>query len=215
MDGLHNIIALGKVFYLDISDTPAWIVTQTNQHDSSSISLGAGKLCTDAEEQRRKETGENGHMFGGGWGKSKDEVKISQAFEQVAKEIGAKSISSEHVISFSVLLTILEIDFEYKATKTRVYFGNPEIFALRNDEYKPKELDVSYSLSHAMSNTGRLPRSIGQMAERIPSSIVGLGRDVNLVNITRGIGLGLGVKNIDLFIWESNGHCVRVVNKTP
>ncbi|KAH7868005.1 uncharacterized protein C8R40DRAFT_861317 [Lentinula edodes] len=57
--------------------------------------LGAGKLCVHRRwEQRRKETGGNGHMFGGGWERSNDEVKMFQAFEKVAKEIGAKSISS-------------------------------------------------------------------------------------------------------------------------
>ncbi|CAK5265823.1 unnamed protein product [Mycena citricolor] len=32
MDGLHNLVALGKVLYLGISDTPAWVVAQANQY---------------------------------------------------------------------------------------------------------------------------------------------------------------------------------------
>ncbi|CAK5281182.1 unnamed protein product [Mycena citricolor] len=32
MDGLHNLVALGKVLYLGISDTPAWVVSQANQY---------------------------------------------------------------------------------------------------------------------------------------------------------------------------------------
>ncbi|KAL0563381.1 putative aryl-alcohol dehydrogenase aad14 [Marasmius crinis-equi] len=32
MDGFHNLVAQGKVLYLGISDTPAWIVTQANQY---------------------------------------------------------------------------------------------------------------------------------------------------------------------------------------
>ncbi|KAL0579706.1 putative aryl-alcohol dehydrogenase aad14 [Marasmius crinis-equi] len=32
MDGLHNLVAQGKVLYLGISDTPAWIVAQANQY---------------------------------------------------------------------------------------------------------------------------------------------------------------------------------------
>ncbi|KAL0572319.1 putative aryl-alcohol dehydrogenase aad14 [Marasmius crinis-equi] len=32
MDGLHNLVIQGKVLYLGISDTPAWIVAQANQY---------------------------------------------------------------------------------------------------------------------------------------------------------------------------------------
>ncbi|KAF5385564.1 hypothetical protein D9757_006790 [Collybiopsis confluens] len=32
MDSLHNLVASGKVLYLGISDTPAWIVAQANQY---------------------------------------------------------------------------------------------------------------------------------------------------------------------------------------
>lgn len=32
MDGLHNLVVAGKVLYLGISDTPAWIVAQANTY---------------------------------------------------------------------------------------------------------------------------------------------------------------------------------------
>ncbi|KAJ7694459.1 arylalcohol dehydrogenase [Mycena olivaceomarginata] len=32
MDNLHNLVVAGKVLYLGISDTPAWIVSQANQY---------------------------------------------------------------------------------------------------------------------------------------------------------------------------------------
>jgi aryl-alcohol dehydrogenase-like predicted oxidoreductase len=32
MDGLHQLILSGKVLYLGVSDTPAWIVAQANQY---------------------------------------------------------------------------------------------------------------------------------------------------------------------------------------
>ncbi|KAF5316843.1 hypothetical protein D9758_017997 [Tetrapyrgos nigripes] len=32
MDGLHNLVAAGKVLYLGISDSPAWVVSQANQY---------------------------------------------------------------------------------------------------------------------------------------------------------------------------------------
>ncbi|KAE9408677.1 Aldo/keto reductase [Gymnopus androsaceus JB14] len=132
MDSLHNLVVSGKVIYLGVSDTPAWIVAQANQYardhgktpfviyqgkwnimDRSferdiipmARSLGlalapwsvlaAGKLRTDAEEQRRKESGENGRAFpGSDWERTEDEAKMSRALEKVAKDIGAKSISA-------------------------------------------------------------------------------------------------------------------------
>ena len=32
MNALHNLVASGKVLYLGISDTPAWIVSMANQY---------------------------------------------------------------------------------------------------------------------------------------------------------------------------------------
>ena len=32
MNGLHNLVAQGKVLYLGVSDTPAWIVSKANQY---------------------------------------------------------------------------------------------------------------------------------------------------------------------------------------
>ncbi|KAF5389591.1 hypothetical protein D9757_004187 [Collybiopsis confluens] len=125
MDGLHALVMQGKVLYLGISDTPAWIVSQANEYarlmgktpfsvyqgrwsilDRSfereiipmarSLGLalapwgvlGQGKLRTDAEEQRRKESGENGRTMLGDWQRSEEEIRISRALEKVAGEVG-------------------------------------------------------------------------------------------------------------------------------
>ncbi|CCM03835.1 uncharacterized protein FIBRA_05984 [Fibroporia radiculosa] len=32
MDGLHNLVVAGKVLYLGVSDTPAWLVTKANEY---------------------------------------------------------------------------------------------------------------------------------------------------------------------------------------
>ena len=32
MNGLHNLVVQGKVLYLGISDTPAWVVSKANQY---------------------------------------------------------------------------------------------------------------------------------------------------------------------------------------
>ncbi|KAF5390949.1 hypothetical protein D9757_003949 [Collybiopsis confluens] len=126
MDGLHTLVTRGKVLYLGISDSPAWIVAQANEYarcngktpfsvyqgqwsilDRSferdiipmARSLGlalapwgvlaGGKLRTDAEEQRRKESGENGRtVLSAEWMRNENEVKVSRALEKVAEELG-------------------------------------------------------------------------------------------------------------------------------
>ena len=57
--------------------------------------IGGGKLRTDAEEEKRAASGENGRtMMGDDWRRSENEKKMSHALEKVANEIGAKSITS-------------------------------------------------------------------------------------------------------------------------
>ncbi|KAJ7617195.1 Aldo/keto reductase [Roridomyces roridus] len=132
MNGLHNLIVQGKVLYLGISDTPAWVVSKANQyardHGKTPFAIyqgawnvmersfereiipmaraeglalapwnvvGAGRIRTDAEEERRRTTGENGRtMFGPQWERTESEKKMSYALEKVAGELGAKSITA-------------------------------------------------------------------------------------------------------------------------
>ena len=57
--------------------------------------LAGGKLRTDAEEQRRRETGERGRtVFSANWERNENEKAVSRALEKVAEEIGAKSIGA-------------------------------------------------------------------------------------------------------------------------
>ncbi|KIK66086.1 hypothetical protein GYMLUDRAFT_158527 [Collybiopsis luxurians FD-317 M1] len=126
MDGLHSLVVQGKVLYLGVSSTPAWIVARANDyaqyHGKTPFSiyqgrwsildrsfereiipmarslgmalapwavLGGGKLRTDAEEQRRKESGENGRTWNGAdWLRNDEETKVSRALEKVASELG-------------------------------------------------------------------------------------------------------------------------------
>ncbi|KAF8978449.1 NADP-dependent oxidoreductase domain-containing protein [Cyathus striatus] len=132
MRALHTVVLQGKVLYLGISDTPAWVVAKANQyardHGLTPFSvyqgawnildrsfereiipmardqgmalapwnvLAGGNLRTDAEEERRRQTGEKGHTFRGpDWERSEVEKAGSRALEKVANEVGAKSISS-------------------------------------------------------------------------------------------------------------------------
>ncbi|KAK1226870.1 putative aryl-alcohol dehydrogenase aad14 [Marasmius sp. AFHP31] len=64
--------------------------------------LGGGRLRTDAEEEQRKQSGEGGRtMMSSEWLRNPDEVAMSRALEKVAKEVGAKSISSSEYWLFS------------------------------------------------------------------------------------------------------------------
>ena len=97
MNNLHALVKAGKVLYLGISDTPAWIVSSANRYarcmgktpfvvyqgawsvlerdferdiipmaraEGMALApwnvLAGGKIRSDAEEQKRRETGENG-----------------------------------------------------------------------------------------------------------------------------------------------------------
>ena len=57
--------------------------------------LAGGKIRTDAEEQRRKESGEKGRQISGpDWERTPEERKVCQALEKVAQEVGTKSITA-------------------------------------------------------------------------------------------------------------------------
>jgi aryl-alcohol dehydrogenase-like predicted oxidoreductase len=56
--------------------------------------MGQGRIRTDAEEKRRKESGENGRTLQGDWKRTPTEVKISHKLEEIAKEVGAEEITA-------------------------------------------------------------------------------------------------------------------------
>jgi len=64
--------------------------------------IGGGRLRTDAEEERRRQTGEKGRPFAAhtgevavvGWERTEDEKRMSAALEKVAKEVGTEHITA-------------------------------------------------------------------------------------------------------------------------
>ncbi|KAF4610294.1 hypothetical protein D9613_010351 [Agrocybe pediades] len=57
--------------------------------------LAAGKIRTDEEEERRRQTGEKGRtLLDPNWERTEKETIVSRGLEKVAKEIGAKSINA-------------------------------------------------------------------------------------------------------------------------
>jgi aryl-alcohol dehydrogenase-like predicted oxidoreductase len=57
--------------------------------------LAGGKLRSDAEEERRRQTGEKGRdVTGSGWERTPEEKKISNVLEKVGKEVGVDSVTA-------------------------------------------------------------------------------------------------------------------------
>ena len=57
--------------------------------------LAGGKIRTDEEEERRRQTGENGRtLSASNWERNDKEKTVCKALEKVAAEIGAKHITS-------------------------------------------------------------------------------------------------------------------------
>ncbi|KAE9404751.1 arylalcohol dehydrogenase [Gymnopus androsaceus JB14] len=120
VDSLHNLVVSGKVIYLGISDTPAWVVAHANTYAREKgktpfviyqgewnimkhlferdiipmvRSFGLALAPWDEEEEQRRATGKQGRSTFGKE-RTEDEVKMSHALEKVAKDIGAKSTSA-------------------------------------------------------------------------------------------------------------------------
>ncbi|KAF9474001.1 Aldo/keto reductase [Pholiota conissans] len=131
MRSLHTLVVQGKVIYLGISDTPAWVVSKANQYardhaltpfcvyqgawnimersfereiipmarsEGMALApwnvLAGGKIRTDEEEEKRRQTGEGGRSWSGSWERNEKEKKVCKALEKVAAEIGTKSITA-------------------------------------------------------------------------------------------------------------------------
>lgn len=132
MNGLHNLVASGKVLYLGISDAPAWIVAKANMYarqtgktpfvvyqgawnvvdrdmereiipmaraEGMAICpwnvLAAGKIRSDAEEQKRRETGEKGRtLMNPSWEREEKHKKVAKVLEEVAAEVGVTNIQA-------------------------------------------------------------------------------------------------------------------------
>ncbi|KAJ7173658.1 NADP-dependent oxidoreductase domain-containing protein [Mycena filopes] len=139
MNGLHNLVVQGKVLYLGISDSPAWVVAQANQYARDHAKtpfviyqggwsildrsfereiipmarahglalapfgvLASGNIRTDAEEQKRKESGDLGRtLFKPQWERTEEQRNMVHALEKVAAEVGAKSV---HAVAIAYVM---------------------------------------------------------------------------------------------------------------
>ncbi|KAJ7575152.1 Aldo/keto reductase [Mycena floridula] len=63
--------------------------------------LAGGKIRTDAEEQRRKESGENGRtMMGPDWERTDKEKQVCKVLEEIAAEIGVSTLMQWWAIAY-------------------------------------------------------------------------------------------------------------------
>ncbi|KAI0768992.1 aryl-alcohol dehydrogenase [Trametes elegans] len=132
VNGLHNLVASGKVLYLGISDTPAWVVSRANTYarltgktpfviyqgawsvlqrdlereiipmvraEGMALApwgvLAGGKIRTDEEEERRRQTGENGRTtMDTKWERTEQEKRVVEVLKEVAPEAGAVNVQA-------------------------------------------------------------------------------------------------------------------------
>ena len=130
MDGLHMLVEQGKVLYLGISDTPAWIVAVANEYAMANgktpfsvyqghwnvmlrdferdiipmarhygMALapwgvtGSGKFQSKSQVEERKKGGDGLRAIHGSE-QSEEEIKISAALENVARQIGDVNVQA-------------------------------------------------------------------------------------------------------------------------
>ncbi|KAI0719853.1 Aldo/keto reductase [Cerioporus squamosus] len=196
MNGLHHLVASGKVLYLGISDTPAWIVSKANlyarlmgktpfviyqgawsilqrdfERDIIPMAraeglalapwgvLAGGRIRTDEEEERRRQTGENGRTISRpDWERTENEKKLCKALEEVAQQVGAKSIQA--------------VAIAYVMQKTPYVFPIVGCRKIEQLQANLEALDVSLSPEQIKYLEGILPFDPG-----FPHGIVGDGSE--------------------------------------
>ncbi|KAI0365740.1 aryl-alcohol dehydrogenase [Pilatotrama ljubarskyi] len=196
MNGLHNLVVSGKVLYLGVSDTPAWIVSSANtyarltgktpfviyqgawsvlQRDfereilpmakSQGMALApwnvlaGGKIRTDEEEERRRQTGEKGRLiFGPDWERNETEKKVAKVLEGVAADVGASNIQA--------------VAIAYVMQKAPFVF--PIIGGRKVEQLKAniEALDIALTDEHMKQIEGVVPFDLG-----FPSNFIGNGED--------------------------------------
>ncbi|KAI0248742.1 NADP-dependent oxidoreductase domain-containing protein [Lactifluus subvellereus] len=119
VDSLHTLVLQGKVLYLGISDSPAWIVSKANQyakdHGKTPFSVYQGNWSILERSFERDiipmarseglalapwgvlgggERRERSHDFQSNWERTPEEKKVCDMLEEIAKEVGTESITA-------------------------------------------------------------------------------------------------------------------------
>ena len=122
--------------------------------------LMAGKIRTDEEEEKRRETGEQGRtVFSPEWERNEKEKTICKALEKVAGEIGAKHITAGI--------------FSFKRKGSLFQLAN----VLSQSCYRISHAEDTLCFPHYRRSKGRAYdcqfRGIGNLAERGSDQILG------------------------------------------
>ncbi|KAK7682767.1 hypothetical protein QCA50_014150 [Cerrena zonata] len=205
MNGLHNLVAQGKVLYLGISDTPAWVVAKANMYarmagktpfviyqglwsiltrdfereilpmvkdEGMAIApwdvLHGGKIRSDEEERRRRESGEKGRtIIDPNWERSEDERKVCLALEKVAAEVGTDSVTA---VAIAYVMQ--------KAPYVFPIIGGRKVEHLKQNI---QALDINLTDEHIKYLESILPFDLG-----FPTGQFGNGSDYNFIYTNAG-----------------------------
>ncbi|KAJ7233723.1 aryl-alcohol dehydrogenase, partial [Mycena haematopus] len=115
--------------------------------------LAEGRIRTDAEEERRRTTGEKGRAVHGPWERTEDEKKMCAALEVVAQKVGAK-----HIAAVAIAYTLHKAPFVFPIVGAR----NPEQL-MANIE----ALDIVLTDEHLTYIDGILPFDKGNLIKYI------------------------------------------------
>ncbi|KIY43084.1 Aldo/keto reductase [Fistulina hepatica ATCC 64428] len=101
MDALHNVVVAGKVLYLGVSDTPAWLVVKANEYAKSHgktpfviYQTPYSVLQRDVEREALPMCHHEGRAMMCPWERTPEEKKVCNALEVVAKQVGAENITA-------------------------------------------------------------------------------------------------------------------------
>lgn len=115
--------------------------------------LGAGKVRTDAEEERRRESGEKGcTLFDPNWERTEEERKVCLVLEDIAKEVGVDSLTAVaiayHLLRIPYVFPIVgcrKVEQLRENLQALDISLTPEQMS-RIESTKPFELDFSHRL---------------------------------------------------------------------
>ena len=107
--------------------------------------LGGGRLRTDAEEERRRQTGEKGRtLISPDWERTSVEKKVCAALEKVAKEVG-----TEHITAVAIAFVMQKTPYVFPiigGRKIEQLMANIEALKISLTEEHIKNLDSVSSL---------------------------------------------------------------------
>jgi len=194
MRSLHILVLQGKVLYLGISNTPAWVVAKANQYardhaltpfviyqgawnvmersfereiipmarsEGMALApwnvLAGGKIRSDEEEEKRRQTGEKGRTLAlvpTPWERNEKEKTVCKALEKVAAEIGAK-----HITSVAIAYLMQKTPYVFPLVggrKVEHLLANIEALeiTLSNDQIKYLESVVPYEAGYPYNVIG-------------------------------------------------------------